>query len=385
MVEEQEKIVGRIDHSPFNDLLFGGKSEIDILIGTPGKLVDHIQNTPGFTLQHLEFLVVDEADRLLSQSYQQWLPKIQSAAHFCPSNEDVTDALTRQPCLSFTGRENLDSVNPSLFTETGTIKLGITPGAPILRRILCSATLARNPERLAALKLRHPLHFSADSSAEQTKYSIPSTLREWMHICQQDHKPLALLAILTNQLAKTTKVKESVNCVVFTGSVETTHRLCVLLQLCKIANVEEYSGKMQQAKRTRLIKRCRLGEVDVIVSSDAMARGMDLDVQCVIQYDPPLGKHPIRSYVHRVGRTARAGKSGESFVILMPHQLKRFKAMLRQANNNFVRKYLISESQMEKLAPRYLKALQQLQLKLKGVEISEDSEGEEEEEEEMDE
>lgn len=59
----------------------GGWSEVDILVATPGRLMDHMQHTPGFTLQHLHYLVVDEADRLLTQSYQDWIVKVTAAAY----------------------------------------------------------------------------------------------------------------------------------------------------------------------------------------------------------------------------------------------------------------------------------------------------------------
>ena len=61
-----------------------GSSLVDIIIATPGRLVEHLQETPGFTLQHLRFLVVDEADRLLMQSYQDWLSKVLAAVHTTP-------------------------------------------------------------------------------------------------------------------------------------------------------------------------------------------------------------------------------------------------------------------------------------------------------------
>jgi ATP-dependent RNA helicase DDX51/DBP6 len=54
----------------------GGSSRVDILIATPGRLIDHLNGTNNFTLQHLRFLVIDEADRLLGQSYQDWLPRV---------------------------------------------------------------------------------------------------------------------------------------------------------------------------------------------------------------------------------------------------------------------------------------------------------------------
>lgn len=57
----------------------GGKSKVDILVATPGRLIDHLNTTPNFTLQHVRFLVVDEADRLLNQSFNDWLNRILQA------------------------------------------------------------------------------------------------------------------------------------------------------------------------------------------------------------------------------------------------------------------------------------------------------------------
>lgn len=67
---EQNALVGNTENYP------GGKSRVDILITTPGRLMDHLTSTPNFTLQHLRFLVIDEADRLLNQSYNDWLNQI---------------------------------------------------------------------------------------------------------------------------------------------------------------------------------------------------------------------------------------------------------------------------------------------------------------------
>ena len=65
----------------------GGISLVDILIATPGRLMDHLRSTPGFSLQHVRYLVVDEADRLLTQSFQDWLPTILAALK--PSEKEL--------------------------------------------------------------------------------------------------------------------------------------------------------------------------------------------------------------------------------------------------------------------------------------------------------
>lgn len=73
---EQSQIVSDLKRGAASK---GGRSKVDILIATPGRLMDHLGGTPGFTLQHLRYLVIDEADRLLNQSFQEWLPKILDA------------------------------------------------------------------------------------------------------------------------------------------------------------------------------------------------------------------------------------------------------------------------------------------------------------------
>ncbi|KVH91320.1 DNA/RNA helicase, DEAD/DEAH box type, N-terminal [Cynara cardunculus var. scolymus] len=153
------------------------QSAIDILVATPGRLMDHINNTKGFTLEHLRFLVVDETDRLLRESYQSWLPTV----------------------LQFTS----SSVD-GLFAY------------------------ANNP------------------------------------ICEPKLKPLYLVALLQSLQGE--------KCIVFTSSVESTHRLCTLLKFFGDLGIKikEYSGHQHQTVR-------REGGIQVVVSSDAMTRGMDVE------------------------------------------------------------------------------------------------------------
>jgi len=68
---------------------------VDILIATPGRLMDHLSTTPNFTLQHLRFLIIDEADRLLNQSFQNWLSKVLS--HLRPPTGGLPEGFERQP------------------------------------------------------------------------------------------------------------------------------------------------------------------------------------------------------------------------------------------------------------------------------------------------
>ncbi|KAF6171046.1 hypothetical protein GIB67_014626 [Kingdonia uniflora] len=227
------------------------ESAVDILVATPGRLMDHINSTKGFTLEHLCYLVVDETDRLLREAYQSWLPTVLQMAR---SNEGDPFSLLRTGAHSVVG---------SLKT---------------LRKCL------------GYLKIE-----------ERTRF------------CEAKLKPLYLVALLQNL--------EGEKCIVFTSSVESTHRLTTLLNAfggLKI-KIKEYSGLQRQSMRSKTLRAFREGEIQVLVASDAMTRGMDVEgVRNVINYDlPPY----IKTYVHRAGRTARAGRSGRCFTLLQRHEV----------------------------------------------------------------
>ena len=106
-------------------------SKVDILVATPGRLVDHITSTPGFTLNHLEFLVIDEADRLMNQNYQGWLDVVYN--HINPYTTLYPSVIHRP------------NFAPSIQKRC--------------RKMLFSATLTRNPEKLDSLKLQNPIFY----------------------------------------------------------------------------------------------------------------------------------------------------------------------------------------------------------------------------------
>jgi len=303
--------------------LSGGHSEIDVLVATPGRLMDHIEKTPGFTLQHLRYLVIDEADRLLNQSYQDWVTKVYSNAY---QQKHIGDVIEHND-EALRGMENRTVLNattvrarPFVASSAG-LPVALLGPAP-LRKMLSSATLTTSPEKLAALGLVHPRVYSLqkpskkqDGKDQQECYQLPKGLSEKLFICSAEQKPLLLIYLLQS-MAKSSLV------VIFTSSVDTTHRLARLLQLYGGFHGDkppaEFSGALNQKQRNKLIKQCKNGKVKVLVSSDGMARGMDIpEVDHVINYDMPLNP---RTYVHRVGRTARAGRSGTSITLLKPGQ-----------------------------------------------------------------
>mmetsp|Transcript_396 Transcript_396/g.810 ORF Transcript_396/g.810 Transcript_396/m.810 type:complete len:598 (-) Transcript_396:53-1846(-) len=357
---------------------FGGRSAVDILVATPGRLMDHLDSTPGFTLQHLRFLVIDEADRLINQNNQNWVGRVleasNSASRFDSSlqrNTIITqyiesplqiapdgltyiiDPITHRVAgtgltnVNFGGKENSDDGFVSSFC-----------GQPVpLRKMLFSATLTQDPQKLARLGLVNPKHFDAnvlkqrerlgenegfDSHAATFKagsYSVPEGLCEKMVECTAEQKPLVLLALLLDKQNFASAPRDSVSinlCVVFTSSIDSTHRLARLLQLLwvvggfgKSSAIAEFSSSISAKQRATILRRCRYPDakdkVSVLVCSDGMSRGMDLpSVSAVINYDVPAY---AKTYVHRCGRTARAGKEGTAISVLKGGQVAKFRRM----------------------------------------------------------
>jgi ATP-dependent RNA helicase DDX51/DBP6 len=336
-----------------------GWSNADILVCTPGRLVDHLDNTPGFTLQHLRFLAIDEADRLLSQSYHNWIDRVLEAASAVSvsAHRDMMNAsyvpslqLTPDRCSvrlepitwrrGGTQRDDTETYDSNAISNASSSSDASVCQPVQLRKILVSATLTHDPQKLAALKLVNPKHFNVHQLVgSNSKYAMPDALEERVVECTAEQKPLVLLSLLLEKLQQTQQHKSII--VVFTASLDSTHRLARLLQLLWIAldygndAVGEFSSALNQNERALLMNRCKDANdnLSVVVCSDGMSRGMDLDfVDVVVNYDvPSLAK----TYVHRCGRTARASRVGTAISLLKGGQVSQFYRMrqLIQAAN----------------------------------------------------
>jgi len=357
-----------------NEIPAGGISAVDVLVCTPGRLVDHLDNTSGFTLQHLRWLIIDEADRLLSQSYHGWIQRVLDCVHAPPTppkhnsdeNTNNDDGIITIDPVTHRGSEQdsfVTTVSSSTITDDSMSSTGIGASTNIcqriqLRKLLYSATLTRDPQKLSSLRLVNPKYFNAhdlkrrqnamaankDNSRsidhnsnnsnhlEGSLYRMPEQLRECTVECTAEQKPLVLLALLLERLNEYRELEESSalsrttkknTIVVFASSLESTHRLTRLLQLLWQAAdyygtlPVEFSSALNQHQRSQLMKRCNDPHdrsVSVLVCSDGMSRGMDLaSCRAVIHYDVP---GMAKTYVHRCGRTARAGQDGTAIALL---------------------------------------------------------------------
>lgn len=355
----------------YTEIPKGGRSSVDVLVCTPGRLVDHLDNTPGFTLQHLRFLVVDEADRLLSQTYHNWIKRVIDSANAasvaawhdlnkCPSDGCVSNKApppveTSDGCSydidMITWRRGGVAGDDTSF-NTNESNVVSTVCRPLqLRKMLYSATLTRDPQKLATLRLVNPKHYDARKVRETglqdtiyskdsgNKYSMPSQLLEYTVECTAEQKPIVLLALLLERLgvfedSKRIERKKKNVVAVFTSSLEATHRLARLLQLLwksadfgSADDIAEFSSSLSQKERSHLVKRCgdANDSISVVVCSDGMSRGMDIEqVGTVINYDVPGF---AKTYVHRCGRTARAGAEGSAISLLKGGQRSQFTKM----------------------------------------------------------
>ncbi|KAF8071687.1 DEAD-domain-containing protein [Lyophyllum atratum] len=348
--------------------LKGGSSKVDILICTPGRLMDHIHGTPNFSLQHLRFLVIDEADRLLAQSFQDWLAQVLTATRPPPRlpqqiSEPRTSHLHTPDAVAPAFLHTLPyPVIPTFITESRMSSC---------QKLLFSATLTRDPGKIAALELRDPKYFVVQESkmdgvldVVMEKFSMPSTLTEHMIICESSQKPLMFFHLV--------HAHKVTNALVFTKSAESTTRLVRLFDFFEKARaqhamagavqeivVRAYSSDLPAGERRVILEKFKAQEIQILVCSDLISRGIDIShVSHVVSYDVPVD---MRKYVHRVGRTARAGRAGDAWTLVEEQEARYFKGVLREADRmDKVKRLRVGEKELAPLVQDYETALGRL-------------------------
>ncbi|KAK1425258.1 hypothetical protein QVD17_20606 [Tagetes erecta] len=238
-------------------------SPCQILVATPGRLKDHIENTPGFAtrLMGVKVLVLDEADHLLDMGFRKDIEKIISA-------------VPKQ-------RQTL------LFSAT----------VPPEVRQICHIALKRDHEYINTVR----------EGSEETHTQVQQT-----HLVAPLDKHFSLLyALLKDHIADDMDYKV----LVFCTTAMVTKLVADLLGELKL-NVREIHSRKPQSYRTRVSDEFRKSKGLILVTSDVSARGVDYpDVTLVIQVGIPADK---AQYIHRLGRTGRKGKEGQGILLLAP-------------------------------------------------------------------
>lgn len=245
---------------------------VNLLIATPGRLLDHLQNTPGFVFRNLRTLVIDEADRILEIGFEEEMKQI---IKVLPQEERQT----------------------TLFSATQTTKV----------------------EDLARISLRPgPLYINVVPESDS---STVAGLEQGYVVCDSDKRFLLLFSFLRRNIKK--------KIIVFLSSCNSVKYFAELLNYIDLP-VLDLHGKQKQQKRTNTFFEFCNAKQGILLCTDVAARGLDIPaVDWIIQFDPP---DDPRDYIHRVGRTARgvSGK-GKSLMFLIPTELG-FLRYLKAAN-----------------------------------------------------
>jgi ATP-dependent RNA helicase RhlE len=248
------------------------RSGVDVLIATPGRLLDHFRQ-PYATLTGVEYLVLDEADRMLDMGF---LPDIRRVLrHLPPRRQTFCFSATLPP-----------------------------PIVKLTREIL------RNPVTISLAPQRAPA-----SGITQAVYPV-----------RQDLKVALFIALLARG-----DMKEAL---VFTRTKHRANRLHTQLVKHSI-KAERIHGNRSQSQRTEALAGFKSGRYRVLVATDIASRGIDVEaLGHVVNFDVPLAPE---DYIHRIGRTGRAELSGEAFTFVAPDEESELRAIERSLGKRLPR------------------------------------------------
>ena len=222
----------------------------DIIIATPGRLISHL-SLGNVDLSKVSFFILDEADRMLDMGFIDDILQIEKAL---PKDRQT---------------------------------------------IMFSATMPQKIQELANTILRNPVEV-------KLAVSKPADgIRQMAYICYETQK----LGIIKNLF----KAEKPERVIIFTGSKQKTKELAIAVKRAGY-NAKAMHSDLLQSERDEVMYEFRSGKIDILVATDIVARGIDIDdIQLVVNYDVPCDEE---DYVHRIGRTARAGRGGEAITLV---------------------------------------------------------------------
>lgn len=249
-------VFGGVDMSAQTALL---RSGVELLIATPGRLLDHITQKTA-NLSQVQFLILDEADRMLDMGF---LPDLQRIISLIPAQRQT---------------------------------------------LLFSATFSPEIKKLAQSYLRDPVTIEV---ARQN--AAADTVQQIIHMVPSDQKKDAVIKVLNARIQKGL----SRQAIVFTNSRIGCSKLASALERGGI-KAGAIHGDKSQIERMQILESFKSGKMDVLVATDVAARGLDIaDMPCVINHELPFN---AEDYVHRIGRTGRAGAQGDAIALVDPSE-----------------------------------------------------------------
>jgi ATP-dependent RNA helicase RhlE len=243
-------IFGGVSHGPQTQAFRRG---VDIVIATPGRLLDHLRDV---SLDRLEYLVLDEADRMLDMGF---LPEIRKILRHLPAKRQT---------------------------------------------LFFSATMPPPIKALTAEMLKDPIEIR-----RERKSVTPTGITQAVYPIAQDLKAALLVELLNRG--------EMTQALVFTRTKHRANRLFELLSRQGI-RVDRIHGNRSQGQREKALRDFKAGRCAVLVATDIVARGIDVeDLGHVVNFDVPVVPE---DYIHRIGRTGRAEATGEAFTFVAPDE-----------------------------------------------------------------
>ncbi|XP_074289948.1 DEAD-box ATP-dependent RNA helicase 27-like [Silene latifolia] len=235
---------------------------VNLLVGTPGRLLDHLKNTKGFVYKNLKCLIIDEADRLLEANFE----------------DEMEQIIKRLPKDRQT--------------------------------VLFSATQTKKVEDLARMSFQTaPVYIDVDEGRRQV---TNEGLQQGFCVIPSAKRFILLYSFLKRNLSK--------KIMVFFSSCNSVKFHSDLLRYIQV-NCSDLYGKQKQSKRTTTMDNFSKAEKGILLCTDVAARGLDIpSVDWILQFDPP---DDPKDYIHRVGRTARGeGAKGSALLFLIPEELQ---------------------------------------------------------------
>ncbi|XP_077133936.1 putative ATP-dependent RNA helicase DDX47 isoform X2 [Ranitomeya variabilis] len=231
-----------------------------VVIATPGRLIDHLENTKGFNLRAIKYLVMDEADRILNMDFETEVDKI----------------------LKVIPRDR--------------------------KTFLFSATMTKKVQKLQRAALKDPVKCAVSS-----KYQTVEKLQQYYVFIPSKFKDSYLVYIL-NELAGNSFM-------IFCSTCNNTQRVALLLRNLGFTAIPLH-GQMSQNKRLGSLNKFKAKTRSILLATDVASRGLDIPhVDVVINLDIPTHS---KDYIHRVGRTARAGRSGKAITFVTQYDVELF-------------------------------------------------------------
>ncbi|XP_008833073.1 probable ATP-dependent RNA helicase DDX27 [Nannospalax galili] len=242
----------------------------DILIATPGRLIDHLHNCPSFHLSSIEVLILDEADRMLDEYFEEQMKEI---IRMCSHHRQT---------------------------------------------MLFSATMTDEVKDLASVSLKNPVRIFVNSNTDVAPFLRQEFIR--IRPNREGDREAIVAALLTRTFTD--------HVMLFTQTKKQAHRMHILLGLLGL-QVGELHGNLSQTQRLEALRRFKDEQIDILVATDVAARGLDIEgVKTVINFTMP---NTVKHYVHRVGRTARAGRAGRSVSLVGEEERKMLKEIVKAA------------------------------------------------------